>query len=126
MLFILKRQIIVIYSKFFLFLCVFIILFSIWKHHFPFSISKNNYIFYLPLSGYVCNGLFSISEDDFRTRRMTRFCKLFGRYQNLATEISQFKDHSCITTQNLKADSLARSVRTQPSFVIRMDAKLSI
>nr|VDD49874.1 unnamed protein product [Brassica oleracea] len=32
------------------------------------------------ISGYVCNGLFSIGEDGFGIRRMTRFCKLFRRY----------------------------------------------
>ena len=34
------------------------------------------------ISGYVCNILFSIGEDGFRTRRMTSICKLFGRYQD--------------------------------------------
>ena len=32
------------------------------------------------VSGHVCNGLFSIGEDGFRTRGMTNICKLFGRY----------------------------------------------
>ena len=33
------------------------------------------------VSGHICNGLFSIGEDGVGTRRMTSFCKLFGRYQ---------------------------------------------
>ena len=32
------------------------------------------------ISGYVCNGLFSIGEDGFGTRRMASICELFGRY----------------------------------------------
>ena len=35
---------------------------------------------YVSVSGYICNRLFSIDEDSFAIRRMTRFCKLFGRY----------------------------------------------
>ena len=32
------------------------------------------------VSGYVCNGLFSIGEDGFGTRRMASIWKLPGRY----------------------------------------------
>nr|VDD52036.1 unnamed protein product [Brassica oleracea] len=39
------------------------------------------------ISGYICNGLFSIGEDGFGTRRMASFCKLFGRHQDPEREL---------------------------------------
>ena len=48
------------------------------------------------VSGHVCNELFSISEDGFGTRRMTMFCKLFGRYQDPERKLLQLRDHPCV------------------------------
>ncbi|KAL0790555.1 hypothetical protein Bca101_006801 [Brassica carinata] len=61
------------------------------------------------------------SEDGFRTRRMTNFCKLFGSLKEsfIRSEIIHVP-----RTQNTKADNLARSVRTQTSFVVHMDQHL--
>ena len=47
------------------------------------------------ISGYVCNGLFSIGEDGFETRRIASFCKLFGGYQESAREFHTLRDYSC-------------------------------
>ena len=52
------------------------------------------------ISGYVCNGLFSIGEDSFGTRRMTTFCKLFGIYYYPGRKFSPIKDRPC--TKNAK------------------------
>ena len=49
------------------------------------------------VSSHVCNRLFSIGEDGFRTRRMVSFCKLFGRRQDPAKKFSQLRDYSCTT-----------------------------
>ena len=54
----------------------------------------------MTISGYVCNGLFSIGEDGFRTKRRASFCKLFGRYQESEIEFHTIKDYSC--TKNAK------------------------
>ncbi|KAL0655244.1 hypothetical protein Bca4012_075828 [Brassica carinata] len=59
------------------------------------------------VQGYVCNGLFSIGEDGFGTRRMTSFCKLFGRYQDPESFLNSEIIH-VPHTQNLKADSLVK------------------
>ena len=72
------------------------------------------------ISGYVCKGLFSIGEDGFGTRRMTSFCKLFGRYQDPERELHPIRDYLCTT--DAKADSLARIAKKQQSFVVHMDA----
>ena len=52
------------------------------------------------IPGYVCNGLFSIGEDDFGTRKVTSFCKLFGRYQESERELHTIRDYTC--TKNAK------------------------
>ena len=43
----------------------------------------------------VCNGLFSVSEDGFGTRRMTSIWKLFGRHQAFKRMFSQIRYRSC-------------------------------
>ena len=48
----------------------------------------------------VCNGLFSIGEDGFGTRRVASFCKLFGRYQESERELHTIRDYTC--TKNAK------------------------
>ena len=40
------------------------------------------------VSGYVCNGLFSIGEDGFRTKRMTSIRKLYGRHKVIWNTLS--------------------------------------
>ena len=47
------------------------------------------------ISGYFCNGLFSIGENVFGTRRMTIFCKLFGRYQDPEKKFPPIREHLC-------------------------------
>ncbi|CAG7865287.1 unnamed protein product [Brassica rapa] len=58
------------------------------------------------VSGYVCNGLFSID------------IKLLQR-SFLNSDIVHVP-----RTENQRTDSLARSARKQPSFVVHMDAEL--
>jgi len=55
------------------------------------------------ISGYVCNGLFSIGKDGFRTRRMTSFCKLFGRYQNPEKEFHPIREYLCTKDAKFKS-----------------------
>ena len=47
------------------------------------------------ISGYVCNGLFSIGEDGFNTRGMASICKLFGGYKQLEREFFPRRDYLC-------------------------------
>ena len=49
------------------------------------------------VSGYVCNGLFSIGEDGFGTRRMASIWKLSGRYQPFTKKFPQLRHRSCIS-----------------------------
>uniref|UniRef100_A0A0D3BUK4 Uncharacterized protein n=1 Tax=Brassica oleracea var. oleracea TaxID=109376 RepID=A0A0D3BUK4_BRAOL len=50
---------------------------------------------FISISGYVCNGLFSIGEDGFGTRRMSNFCKLFRRCQDPEREFHPIRDYLC-------------------------------
>ena len=68
---------------------------------------------------YICNELFLIGENGFKTRRIASFCTLFGRHQGLERKFYSLRDYSCIK----EANSLARSVRKHPSFVVHMDAE---
>ena len=45
-----------------------------------FDLGNGMYEEFKTVSGYVCNGLFSIGEDGFGTWRMNRIWKLSGRY----------------------------------------------
>lgn len=45
------------------------------------------------VSDHIYNGLFSISEDGFRTKRITHFCKLFRRYQNFPKKFHQLRNY---------------------------------
>ena len=54
------------------------------------------------VSDYVCNGLFSIDEDGFGTRRMASLCKVFRRYQDFERKFFQIKDHLCTKDVKLK------------------------
>ena len=47
------------------------------------------------VSGHICNGLFSVGEDGFRTRKIARFGKLFRKYQDPERKLLQLRDHSC-------------------------------
>ena len=76
------------------------------------------------ISNHICNGLLSIGEDGFETRRMASLCMLFGRYQDPVRKFSQLSDHSYTKNKNSMADSLARSTKKQMSFVVHMDAEL--
>ena len=74
------------------------------------------------ISGYVCNGFFTIGEDGFGTRIMDSFCKLFRRCQDPEREFHPIMDHLCTKYAKFKGDRLVRSVRKQSSFVVHMDA----
>ena len=47
------------------------------------------------VSGNVCNGLFSIREDGFRTRRMASIWKLSGRHQASQRKFLQLRHRPC-------------------------------
>jgi len=47
--------------------------------------------------GYFCNGLCSIGEDGFETRRVASLCKLFGRHKFFKEKFQQLRDHSYTT-----------------------------
>ena len=51
---------------------------------------------------YFCNGLCSIGEDGFGTRRVASLCKLFGRHKVLEEKFQQLRDHSYTTDTELK------------------------
>ena len=78
------------------------------------------------VSCHIYNGLFSIGEDGFETRIITRFCKLFGRYKILKENFISSAIIHVQRTQNIKADRLARNAKNQPSYVVHMDAELPI
>ena len=61
------------------------------------------YVEFKTILGYVCNRLFSIGEDGFGTRRMTSFCKLFGRYQESEREFYTFRDYTCTKDKKYKS-----------------------
>ena len=67
-----------------------------------------------------------LGEDGFETRRIDRFYKLFGRYQDPEEIFQQFEHHSYTRTQNTLTDYLAQSARKQPSFFVNIDAELSV
>ena len=54
------------------------------------------------ISGYVCNRLFSIGEDGFRTRRIASVCKLFGGYKQSEREVFPSRDYLC--TKNVEQE----------------------
>ncbi|CAG7889584.1 unnamed protein product, partial [Brassica rapa] len=54
------------------------------------------------ISGYVCNGLFSIGEDGFGTRRVASFCKLFGRHQKSESKFPPIRDRPCTKSAEYK------------------------
>ena len=58
---------------------------------------------------YICNRLFSVSEDGFGTRRMTSLYKLFGRHKDLKEKFQQLRAHSYTTDAKFKG----RQSRTQ-------------
>ena len=94
-----------------------------------FNLGNGMYEEFKIISCYICNGLFSIGEDDFGTRRMTSIWKLSGRHQASTKEFPQLRYCSCTSyrrMENQRADSLARSARRQSSFVVHMDAELPI
>ena len=60
-----------------------------------FDLGNGMYEELMTVSGYVCNGLFSIGEDGFGTRRMASFRKLSGRYQASSEKLPQLRYCSC-------------------------------
>ena len=54
------------------------------------------------ISGHVCDELFSIGEDGFRTKRMASIWKLPGGYQNSEGKLPQLRDHSCTSNEEFK------------------------
>ena len=80
----------------------------------------------ISVSGHVYYGLFSIGEDGFWIRKMAGILKLFGRHKSFEEKFPQSEIIHVPRTENLQADSLARSAREQLSFVVHMDAKLPV
>ena len=78
------------------------------------------------ISGYNCNGLFSIGEDGFRTRKMVSVCKLFGDINSLKESFFSAEIIYVPRAHNKKADSLARSARKETSFIVHMDQDLPV
>ena len=54
-------------------------------------------------SSYVCNRLFSIGDDGFRTRRMTSVWVLSRGHQNFKRLVPQFRAHSCTSNEELNS-----------------------
>ena len=50
----------------------------------------------------IHNISFSIGEDGFRTIRIARFCKLFGRNQDLEKKFPHFRAHSYTKNDEFK------------------------
>ena len=75
---------------------------------------------------YFCNGLFSVGEYGFGTKRMVSLCKLFGRHTNLEEKFNSSELIHIPQTQNSRTYSLARSARKQLSFVVHIDAELPV
>ena len=79
---------------------------------------------FISITSYICNGLFSIGEYGFSTRRMICLCNLLRRRQDSSNKFSSIRTHSYTPNPDSKADSLARSGRKQSSFLVHMDAEL--
>ena len=72
--------------------------------------------------GYICNGLFSINEYGFGSKRMTSICKLFGGYQDFEEKFQQPRARSYTTDAKLKGAQSSTHARKKPLFVVHMDA----
>ena len=75
---------------------------------------------------YICNGLFSVGEDDFETRGVASLCKLLGRHNIFEKKFQQLRDHSYTTYAELKGGQSRTQWRKQQSFVVHMDAELPV
>ena len=60
-----------------------------------FDLGNGMYEEFKTVTGNVCDGLFSIGEDGFGTRRMASIRKLFGRYQTSQKKFPQLRHRSC-------------------------------
>lgn len=76
--------------------------------------------------GNICNRLFSAGDDGFETREMRSFYKLSIRYSFVDEEFHELSYIHIPRTQNKKVDSLVRSARKQPSYVVHIDAELPL
>ena len=75
---------------------------------------------------HICNGLFSIGEDGFETRKMTSFYKLFRKYQDPKESFNNSSIIHVRRTYNTWVDCLAHSVKKPPFFVVYMDTELPV
>ena len=55
------------------------------------------------ISGYVCNGFFSIGEDGLETRKMACICELFGSYSDLERRFHTIRDYLCTKDAKFKS-----------------------
>ena len=74
---------------------------------------------------YVFNGLFSVGEDCFKTRKMTSLQLLWKILKSWKKDFL-IRDYLCTNDTKYEGGSLACSVRKQPFFVIHIDQDLPI
>ena len=67
-----------------------------------FDLGNRMYEEFKTVSSYFCNGLFSIGEDGFRTRRIARLCSLLGRSEDPERKFSKLRNHSYIEDAQYK------------------------
>lgn len=65
------------------------------------------YAEFTSVSDHICNRLFSTGEDNFGTKKIANFCKLFGKYQDAEGKFEQLEHHLCI--QNTEYSGVPRS-----------------
>ena len=76
------------------------------------------------VSGYVCNGLFSVMVSE--PEELPAFESYLEDIKLLRRSFLNSDIVHVPRTENLSADSLARSARKQPYFVVHMDVELLI
>ena len=52
---------------------------------------------------YICNELFSVGENSFRTRKMVSICKLLKRHKSFEEKFQQLRAHSYTTDEEFKS-----------------------
>ena len=67
----------------------------------------------MSVSGHICNGLFSISEDSFRTEECIDFAGYLEDIKTLKETIVNSEIIHVLQSHNLKMDSLVRSARNK-------------
>lgn len=71
----------------------------------------------------ICNRLFLVGEDSFRTRRIACVCILLRGNTSNQGMFLNIHDHAHISNSNTMADSLARGAQVQPSQFVFIDVE---